>query len=130
MKTMAIFWIVVMMALQVQSQSKHRIPLVHIKKLDRSKADTVRIKAYVFDIYVCPPCPKGAQCKPCMENNLTAVEEEPVDPQQVSLESRLRIFMTHPDSLKVGKRYIFTVRFRNKKVSPLDNVDLLSFKLL
>ena len=26
---------------------------------------TVEIVGYVNDTYVCPPCPKGTQCKPC-----------------------------------------------------------------
>lgn len=125
---MVILWIALFLTTRGYSQGKS--PLVHISTLNLAKSDTVRLKGYVFDIYVCPPCPVGAQCKPCMENHFTVVEKRPSDPFKVPLESRLRIFTSRPDSLKVGKRYMFTVQFRNKKTSPADNVTLISFRPL
>jgi hypothetical protein len=107
-----------------------KFPLAHISQLGSVKADTIRLKGYIFDIYVCPPCPEGAQCKPCIENNFTVVEKKPSDPFKVRMDSRLRVFTERPDSLTVGKRYMLTVRFRNKKASPKDNLALISFKPL
>ena len=105
-----------------------KIPTVTFSGLKKSLADTVLVRAYVMDIYVCPPCPEGMQCKPCMENNFTIVEEKPVDVFKIPLEKRLRIFMPHPDSLKMNRRYWFTIRFRNKKTNPVDNAELVSYK--
>ena len=107
-----------------------KYPLIKIGSLKEAAYDTIRIKAYVFDVYVCPPCPEGAQCKPCMENHLTVVEEKFRDPQKVSLDSRVRIFAEKPDLLEVGKRYVFLVSFRNKMMGPSDNLKLVSFKPL
>jgi hypothetical protein len=128
MKTTAIF-LCGMLASAIAFSQKP-FPLVRLGSLDKATSDTIRVKAYVFDIYVCPPCPEGAMCKPCIENNFTAVEEKPVDPFKVAHEKRVRVFMERPDSLKVGKQYLFVVRFRNKTTSPEDNLTLISFKPL
>ncbi len=128
-------WVVVLCCLfsftsTLAQRSGQKYPMVKIATLAKATSDTVRLKAYVFDVYVCPPCPEGAQCKPCMENHATVVEEEPVDPMKVPLDRRVRIFTERSDSLKTGKRYLFTVTFRNKKTSPEANVTLVSFRLL
>jgi len=107
-------------------KSSRSYPSVRLNTLSKSSSDTVTLKAYVRDVYVCPPCPEGAQCKPCMENHLTVVEEKPIDPFKIT--QQVRIFTQHPDSLKIGRRYKFTVTFQNKSVSPGDNLVLVSYK--
>ncbi len=112
-----------------QRQS-HKYKLVSFSELGKVKDDTVRLKVYVLDIYVCPPCPEGMQCKPCIGNNFTAVEEKPVDIFKIPGDKRLRVLTPHPDSLKVGKRYMITIRIMNKKVRPIGEVELVSYKPL
>ena len=113
------------------SQKKPKAyPLVKISTLDKSTSDTVRIKAFVLDIYVCPPCPEGMICKPCMENNFTAVDEKPLDPMKIPWEKKLRVMTQHPDSLKTGSRYLFTVRFKSKKDGKKGDMEMVSFKPL
>jgi hypothetical protein len=126
MKTLLFFLSILLTGTTVAQKSGKSYPRVRFENLEKSTADTVRIKAYVLDIYVCPPCPKGAQCKPCIENNLTIVEEKPVNPFKVT--KRLRVFTQRPDSLKVGKQYLFTIAFRDKAKSPADNATLVFFK--
>ena len=131
MKAHVVLFLGLLLAGAVQSQKPQRkYPLVSITDLSKSSADTVRLKVYVLDIYICPPCPKGMQCKPCIENNFTVVEEKPIDIFKIPAENKLRIFTPHPDSVKLGRRYMLTVRFRNKKASPVDNMELISFQPL
>jgi hypothetical protein len=131
MKTTILLLSIILCATPILAQKAGRkYPWVKIETLDKATSDTVRLKAYVFDIYKCPPCPEGAQCKPCMENHLTVVEDRPVDPMKVPLNGRLFIFTEQEVSLETGKRYAFTVKFRNRKVSSSGNVTLISFKPL
>ena len=105
-------------------------PLVQVSTLNKSKSDTVRMKAYVLDIDVCPPCPEGAICKPCIGNHFTAVDEKPVDPTKIPWERKLRVFTQRPDSLKTGKRYLFTLRFKSRKAGIAGDLEMVSFKPL
>jgi hypothetical protein len=130
-KQIAILSIGIMITLSASSQKSGRsYPLVKIGTLEKQNADTVRINAFVLDIYLCPPCPPPAQCKPCIGNHFTATDEKPTDPTKIGYEKRLEIFTERPDSLKAGKRYMITVAIRNRKVNPRDNVTLVSWKRL
>lgn len=112
-----------------QKQSnKHK--LISFSELDKVTDDTVRLKVYVLDIYICPPCPEGMQCKPCIGNNFMAVEEKPVDIFKISPDKKLRVLTEHPDSLKVANRYMISIRIINKKVKPVNEVELVSYKPL
>jgi hypothetical protein len=120
--------IFLLLAVCSASWCQNKYPLVRLSALEKVSADTVLFNAYVIDVYVCPPCPPGAICKPCNENNLTVVEETPGDITNIPLEKRVRIFSENPNRVKVGNRYLFTATFRNKKVSPKDNLKLVAFK--
>ena len=113
------------------SQKKPKdYPLVKISMLHKANSDTVRMKAFVLDIYVCPPCPPGMICKPCIENNFMAVDEKPVDPMKIPLEKKLRVMTQRPDSLTIGKRYLFTLRFKSRKDGKAGDLEMVSFKPL
>jgi hypothetical protein len=112
----------------VAQAATKKYQIVNFDKLAETSNDTVRLKAYVLDVYRCPPCPPGAICKPCMENYFTVVEQKPVDIMKIPLGNRIRIFTNKSNDLTVGKQYIFTITFRNKKTSPSDNLELISLK--
>jgi len=109
-------------------QKQNSYPLVHVEQLSKAPADTIRLKAYVLDVYTCPPCPPGMICKPCTGNHVTIAEEKPKDMMKISSDKRIRIFTENPKGLTPGKRYVFTLRFKNKKASPVDNLELISFR--
>ncbi len=88
------------------------------------------MKAFVLDIYVCPPCPEGMICKSCIENHFTAVDEKPVYPMKIPGERKLRVFTQRPDSLKTGKRYLFILRFKSKQADKQGEIEMMSFKPL
>ena len=43
---------------------------------------TVILIGYVVDIYACPPCPTGAQCKPCQGDQVTIADVPGADDRQ------------------------------------------------
>jgi len=124
--TSTFFFALCLLIIAWGQKNEKTYPLLSFSKLSMATADTVQLKAYVLDVYQCPPCPPGMTCKPCIENHFTVVEKKPVDIMKIPLEDRVRIFTDQPKGLVVGKRYLFTVSFRNKKVSPKDNLELIS----
>lgn len=98
-------------------------PLVKIDNLAVAKSDTVRIRGYATDIYVCPPCPPGAQCKPCIENHFMVTNKKTKDPQKPGL--RARVFSENSNRVVSGRRYELVVYFRSK-VRTVDNLGLIS----
>jgi hypothetical protein len=64
--------------------------------------------AYVIDVYVCPPCPPGTECKPCIPDNITIADNPPRAgiPGGVDGE-KLRVYITSEEAanLVIGKRY-------------------------
>jgi hypothetical protein len=61
--------------------------------------------AYIDEVYLCPPCPKGAQCKPCMGHNIT-ISDGPARAATPAGE-KLTVFITPSDGvrLQTGRRY-------------------------
>lgn len=86
-----------------------------------------RIGAYVVEVYKCPPCPAGAQCKPCIGDHIVVTDNpNEKDPKFIR---RLRIFADRPDHFRLKTRYMFevTVRGKTQKGHPIEDVNLISF---
>ena len=66
-------------------------------------------------------------CKPCIENHFIAIAEKPVDPMKIPLKKKVKVFTQRPDSLKTGKRYLFTLRFKSKKADKKGDMEMVSF---
>jgi hypothetical protein len=114
MKT-SLLSILVFASLQVMAQTHKTYPLVKFDEIESAKSDTIRIRAVVLDVYVCPVCPPGMICKPCIPNHFTIIKEKIDDREKLMKAQRMRIFMDQPQSLKSGQRYEFVVRFRSKE---------------
>ncbi|MBI1768189.1 MAG: hypothetical protein HYR67_07425 [Bacteroidetes bacterium] len=94
-----------------------RYPKVSFAKVSQSKVDTIQFKATVKSIYKCPPCPEGAQCKPCIGDHVMVTDGN---------SDREFLVFTHQLSLfKVDSSYQFLVRFRSK-FHRADNIELVS----
>jgi hypothetical protein len=87
-------------------RTRSKYPVAQFKDITDVASDTFRISVVVVDIFRCPPCPEGAQCKPCIGDHI-AVEEGKTGKET------LRIFAHDPDQFVKGKRYILTVRSRS-----------------
>lgn len=105
-------------------------PLITFAQLNRSDLDDgpFRIEGCVIQIYKCPPCPEGAQCKPCLGDHVV-ISDNP-DEKDPALIRRLRIFTKIPEleKLEVTEKYSFLVKVRGRlrDGKPLEEVDLIS----
>jgi hypothetical protein len=91
---------------------------------------TFRIKAFVFDIYKCPPCPPGAMCKPCIPDNLTVVDL--IKEKDYSSMKRLRILTEQTDKFTRKGKYLFTVKVKENlsEGASVTEVELIGFEKL
>jgi hypothetical protein len=88
-------------------------------------------QGFIAKIYVCPPCPKGLLCKPCMGNNIV-ISEDKKNLETFDLTSRELIIFVKDAAKKMvkGKQYSFTVKLTARKSTsePLNDVELISYK--
>jgi hypothetical protein len=114
------------------AQDRHPVqdpPLITFADLNRSDLDDgpFRIEGVVTDIYKCPPCPRGAQCKPCIGDHLT-ISDNP-DEKDPALKHWLRIFAkpSELEKYEVATKYSFLVKVRGKLRigKPVEDVDLI-----
>jgi hypothetical protein len=79
--------------------------------------------AYVIEIYKCPPCPSGAQCKPCLGDYIVVTNK--LDEKNPLLRMRLRIFGFGNFELK--KKYSLPTQVRGSvpKGKPIQDLDLV-----
>jgi hypothetical protein len=105
-------------------------PLISFAGLNRSDLDDgpFRIEGHVMEVYKCPPCPEGAQCKPCLGDHLV-ITDNPAE-KDLALIKRLRIFAKRPEleKLEIAKKYSFLVKVRGRihDRKPVAEVDLIS----
>jgi hypothetical protein len=61
--------------------------------------------AYIEEVYVCPPCPRNAQCKPCIGDNATISDNPPR--AGTPGKERIMVFIapSDPAKLQIGRRY-------------------------
>ena len=77
---------------------------------DTSGSITYNVGGYVSYIYTCPPCPKDAECKPCMGNNIIISEADKRLEDYYSLsDSDIVVFVDEPNQLKLGGLYEFSL---------------------
>ena len=116
------------------SESGAQASLITFAQLSRSDlaAGPFRIEGQVTDVHKCPPCPEGAQCKPCLGDYLV-ITDNPGE-KDPALKRRLRIFASRPelDKLEIAKRYSFLVKVRGRinDRQPVEEIDLISFMAL
>lgn len=107
-------------------------PLITFAGLNRSDLDEgpFRIEGYVMQVYKCPPCPEGAQCKPCLGDHVVITDN--FDEKDPALIKRLRIFTSKPEQFEVSKKYCFLVKVRGKirEGKAIEEVELISFESL
>jgi hypothetical protein len=106
-------------------------PLITFAQLNRSDLDDgpFRIEGQVTEVHRCPPCPEGAQCKPCLGDHLVITDNP--DEKDPALIRRLRIFVKVPEleKFEIAKTYSFLVKVRGRlrNGKPLEEVELISF---
>ena len=67
----------------------------------------VKVKAYLLEVYKCPVCPKGQQCKQCEEPHMYASDEANGSKEKGLLIAEYRGFRGREPKLTIGKQYVF-----------------------
>jgi hypothetical protein len=106
-------------------------PLLTFDDLKRNDgiAGPFRIEgAYVIEIHKCPPCPPGAQCKPCLGDYMVVTDN--MDEKDPLLMKRLRVYTDQPEQFDLKTKYRFLVRVRGKlrEGHAIESVDLIRFE--
>jgi hypothetical protein len=110
------------------------LPVVPFRDLKQGKVNQEQFntEGYVNSIYECPPCPKGAQCKPCLGDHIIITETERVGKGPTDPDDHLLIFAKDPTQFKTGKRYLFSVKVngRRKEGERIEQAELTGYDAL
>ncbi len=89
------------------------------------KASTVhRLRGYVVKRYTCPPCPKGAMCKPCMGDNIV-LSDDPKLHTIYDLDDRdVIVFTKAPMNFQLSEQVTLQVRALARQSSNKGIADL------
>ena len=98
----------------------------------KPKGGIVETKGFVALIYTCPPCPSGAQCKPCMRDNVVISEDDKMLTTYDLTKKQLILFGDGLSKLEVGTEYRFRVRITSGKTTEFDlkDFEVISVKSL
>ena len=96
-----------------QNQSKPQSVSAFVAQ--HPESGTYAVSAYVVDVDLCPPCPPGAFCKPCIPDNITLSDLPSLMQAQAQGSPTLRVFVTTAQGarLQVGKRYDMQIQASN-----------------
>lgn len=96
------------------------------KNLAQGAYDT---EGYVVKKYECPPCPKGALCKPCMRDNIVISENNKILETYSLSNTEMIIFVDEPKQFDLGKKYKFSVRLLEYKSTgePINDIELMGY---
>lgn len=89
-----------------QSKKAKQYHRVKLSEVNENKEDTLELKVKVKFIYECPPCPEGAQCKPCIGDHVQVTDG--------NKENDIRVFTNQLSLFKEGQSCRLLVRFRSK----------------
>jgi hypothetical protein len=130
-----IFMLVCLMGTGALGQNK--IPLLEpplltfddLKRNDGIEAPFRIEGAYVIEIHKCPPCPPGAQCKPCLGDYIVVTDN--LDEKDPLLINRLRVFTDKLDRFELKQKFSFVAKVRGKVPSgkPIENLNLIELEL-
>lgn len=107
--------------------------LVTIRQLkERSPTSgSFDVEGYVAKIFSCPPCPAGAECMPCMPENIVISEQmKTIEAYSSITSSEMIIFAQKPEQLfALGEHYRFSIRVMDFRTTDevLNDVELLGY---
>jgi hypothetical protein len=79
-------------------------PLLNsLNEINKKTRDTCVVSAFVNSVYNCPPCPKGADCKPCIGNHIMVADS-------LNAKKQFRVFVNEPGKFSIGEKYILLIR--------------------
>jgi len=106
---------------------------LHDFKRANFKKGAYYLQGYVVKVYTCPVCPNGAQCKPCMGDNIVISEYNRILSDYTYLgKSEVIIFVNNPRVFKLGRKYKFLVNVSDSKstLEEINDLELVSYSVL
>lgn len=105
---------------------------IHEIKLNKLNSGTYNTEGYVVKIYTCPPCPKGAQCKPCMRDNIVISENNKLLETYSLSDKEMILFVNSPKQFELGKKYTFSIKILDYKSTsePINDVEIIGYNSL
>lgn len=114
------------------SQENSKFLSIHELKNHLFRSGTFTTEGFVVKIYTCPSCPKNAQCKPCMRDNIVVSEDNKNLISYTLSEKDLIVFVKNSKLFKVGKKYRFLIKVNeysstNERVN---DAELINYRLI
>ena len=105
---------------------------IHEIKQNKFSSGTYNTEGYVVKIYTCPPCPKGAQCKPCMRDNIVISEINNLLETYSMSDKEMVLFTNNPKQFALGKKYQFSIKILDYKSTdePINDVEIVGYNIL
>jgi len=105
---------------------------IHEIKQNNFTSGNFNTEGYVVKIYTCPPCPKGALCKPCMRDNIVISKNNKQLDAYYLTENELIIFVNNPKQFELGKKYNFSIKILDYKSTgePINDIELVGYELI
>jgi hypothetical protein len=96
------------------------------------KQEQFNVEGYVESVYECPPCPKGAMCKPCMGDHVVVTAKKGDGRNPAAADDLLRILARSPKQFEVGKQYLFSVKLVGEKKAgeKIEQVELIGYDIV
>jgi hypothetical protein len=98
------------------------------KQMDKYLGKDVKVKAYLLDLYVCPPCPKKQVCKMCDQPHFFLSDKPDGKKEKALMIVDYLMPKQKPPALTVGKQYTIEGNFaRNSPTGFASSDGLLLF---
>jgi hypothetical protein len=98
------------------------------KQMDKYLGKDVKVKAYLLDLYVCPPCPKKQVCKLCDQPHFFLSDKADGKKDKSLMVVDYLMPKQKPPALTVGKQYVINGTFaRNSPTGFASSDGLLLF---
>jgi len=92
------------------------LPLKEVSVLNNlnQKEGKFNTQAYVSFSYTCPPCPKGAQCKPCAPDFVQISEDAVLRRMMLNeTEKNLIVHVNQSKQFQIGHQYKFSLEMKS-----------------
>lgn len=104
---------------------------IHEIKQNKFNSGAYNTEGYVVKTYTCPPCPKGAQCKPCMRDNIVISENNQILETYTLSNNEMILFANNPKQFELGKKYQFSIKILDYKSTgeSINDVEIIGYTL-
>lgn len=95
------------------------------------QAGVYQLVGFVVKKYDCPDCPDGAQCKPCMKDNIVISDSAKLIDDYNLSDNELILFTIKPNSFDLKTKYSFIVRVTDQNTTgeSINDLELVSYQL-